>query len=111
MVGDEGHLYQAVAIPEPHTGVVFKLTEIQHMYSGLAELRIFGSYDGVQWTEVFFRPEPQAPFNSVENRTSWWTFSYPVASDHAYYMVEFYGKMLAANDGWKFSCLDLRRAN
>lgn len=109
MVGDEDWLSQVVAMPEAHTGITFKMTEIQHMYSGIAELQIFGSYDGQAWEEIFYRAVPEAPFNTVETRTSWYTFTYSITSNHSYYKVEFHGKLLTANDGWKFGCLDFRR--
>lgn len=96
-------------MPESHTAVILSITEIQHMVSGVAELRVFGSNDGIQWTEIFFRPDPDAPYNTTETRTSWYTFNYLIESSHTHYRVEFYGKLLHKDDGFKFSCIGLKR--
>lgn len=110
MIGDEDWLWQIVLMLEPHTWIVFSITEIQHMVSGVAEVRVFGSNDGGQtWEQIFFRPDPDAPYNTKENRTSWWTFNYLIESSHTTYKVEFHGKLLNAGDGWKFSCVGLKR--
>lgn len=93
----------------PHSLVVFTMTEIQHMTpEGVAEVRIYGSDDAENWTEVWFRAAPDAPYNTTENRTDWFTFTYLIPANYSYYKLEFYGKLDSTDDGWKFCLLDFR---
>lgn len=113
MVGNEDWLWQVVGMPEPHTEIVFGLLEIQHMQpgaGGVAEIRIYGSGDnGQTWDVVFYRPEPAAPMNTTENRSTWYPFTYVIQSSHVLYKVEFHGKLMHKDDGFKFSCVELER--
>lgn len=113
MIGDEDWLWQVVGMPEPHTEIVFSITEIQHMQvgpGGVAEITIYGSIDnGATWDVVFYRPAPAAPMNTLANRTVWYPFTYVIQSSHVLYKIEFHGILMDADDGFKFSCVGLKR--
>lgn len=113
MVGDEDWLWQVVSMPEPHAEIVFSITEIQHMQpgqGGIAEITIYGSDDnGQTWDVVFYRPAPAAPMNTLANRTVWYPFTYVIQSSHVLYKIEFHGKLMDPDDGFKFSCVGLER--
>lgn len=113
MVGDEDWLWQVVSMPEPHAEIVFSITEIQHMQpgqGGIAEITIYGSDDnGQTWDVVFYRPAPAAPMNTLANRTVWYPFTYVIQSSHSLYKIEFHGKLMDEDDGFKGSCIGLER--
>ncbi len=107
-VGQEDWLWQDVSVPIAHSQVVLTLTEVHHMHSGQAEIRIYGSQDGVDWEEIFFRPEVQATFGSGHLCTPAETFQHVIQASFPHYRVEIYGRMNEEWDGWLIGQLVLQ---
>lgn len=104
MIGDEDRLWQDVAALQPHSQVTLILTEIQHLVSGVAELRLYG-WNGSSWQEIWFRPAPDAP--RAQTAFDWYTFSYTIPANFSAYRIEAYGKLNHSEDGWKFCQFEL----
>jgi hypothetical protein len=107
--GEEDWLWQDVYTSETHTQVVFSFWEVHHMHTGLAEKRLYGSYDNVNWSEIWFSPDPEAEYGSGKPNciNPWPFFMHTFQSDHPYYRIEFHFLAQDPNDGWKFTSLDL----
>lgn len=107
LMNDEDWLTQVVQAPEVHSQATFTITEIHHLVLSLVQIRLYGSYDGLEWSELWLREGMVVP--EAQSATDWYTNAYPVASDHTHYRLEFYGKYLDAtgHDGWKITNLVL----
>lgn len=100
-VGWEDWLWQDVQAP-PHSQVLLGITEAHHMHTGDAEVFLYGSEDGTDWTQIFYRPEPEAEFGVGHFCVPPPSFTYVVEASFPHYRVEFHGRMNEQEDGWLF---------
>lgn len=110
MAGQEDWLWQDVTVPGEHSELSFTIYESHYMNTGIAETRIYGSDDGATWTELWYRPAPEAVAYGAGKKCEpvpSFTYTIPVSHSYAYYRLEFHGKMVDEFDGWIFSWLSL----
>jgi hypothetical protein len=110
LVGQEDWLWQDVAVPVEHSELLFTIYESHHMSTGIAQTHLYGSDDGVTWTEVWNRPAPEALAYGAGKKCEpvpGFTYTIPVSHSYSYYRLEFHGKMVDEFDGWIFSWLSL----
>jgi hypothetical protein len=106
-LNSEDWLSQTAQAPEPHTQVTFSITEIRHpTYHGTVWISLEGSYDGLEWIEVW-RRDGLVPGQEASNRFDWYTNAYQVMSDHTLYRLTIYGHYINNQDGWKLTLLSL----
>jgi hypothetical protein len=98
-VGGEDWLWQDVDAPAPHLTVTLTLTEAHHMYSGTAELTLYGQEDE-GWQVIFHRPVPEAPFGAGHFCETPPSFSYSFPGGYPRYRLEIHGHLKEPIDGW-----------
>jgi hypothetical protein len=109
-VGGEDRLWQDVFVPIPHMKVILSLTEAHHMITGIAEVKLYGSQNGKDWTVIYQRPEVESPFGTgkcIKDMPPK-MFTYEIQASYPYYQLEIRGRMVHENDGWLIGNLVLK---
>ncbi len=110
-VGEEDWLRQVVETNGTHNRIIFGLAESHHMISGTAEIILYGSLNGTDWTEVWTRPTVEEGSRGAgKSCTQVPRYSYviPTSISYKFYKIEIHGKYQVVGDGWLVSEVSLQ---